>query len=75
MYMMQWRLLRQNSWKLKRRFKKTFKFSNNNINKFILFLRKSVYCYEYMDDLILIINLTLRINIWKILENVANDFG
>ena len=31
---------------LKKRFKNTFKFSNNNINKFILLLRKGVYPYE-----------------------------
>ena len=35
---------------LKKRFKKTFKFSNNDINKFILFLIKVVYPYEYMDE-------------------------
>ena len=35
--------------KLKKRLKNTFKFSNNDINKFIL-LRKAVYPYEYMDD-------------------------
>ena len=35
---------------LKKRFKNTFKFSNNDINKFILLLRKGVYRYEYMDD-------------------------
>ena len=35
---------------LKKRFRNTFKFSNNNINKFILLLRKGVYPYEYMDD-------------------------
>ena len=35
---------------LKKRFKNTFKFSNNGINKFILLLRKGVYPYEYMDD-------------------------
>ena len=32
-----------------KRFKKTFKFSNNYINKFILLLRKGVYPYEFMD--------------------------
>ena len=37
--------------KLKKQFKNTFKFSNNDINKFILLLRKRVYPYEYMDDL------------------------
>ena len=37
--------------KFKKEFKNTFKtFSNNDINKFILLLRKGVYPYEYMDD-------------------------
>ena len=36
--------------KFKNRFKKTFRFSNKDINKFILLLRKWVYPYEYMDD-------------------------
>ena len=31
---------------LKEKFKSTFKFSNNDINKFILLLRKGVYSYE-----------------------------
>ena len=35
---------------LKKKFKNTNKFSNNDINKFILLLRKGVYPYEYMDD-------------------------
>ena len=35
---------------LKKRFKNTFKFSNNNIKKFNLFLRNGVYPYEYMDN-------------------------
>ena len=35
---------------LKKKFKNTFKFSNNEINQFILLLRKSVYHFEYMDD-------------------------
>ena len=34
---------------LKKRFKNIFKFSNNDINKFILLLRKFVYRYEYMN--------------------------
>ena len=34
---------------LKKRFKNTFKFFNNVINKFILLFRKGVYPYEYMD--------------------------
>ena len=37
--------------KLKKRFKNTFRFSNNDINKFILLPRKGVYSYEYMNDL------------------------
>ena len=36
--------------KIKKRFKNTFKFSNNDINKFILLLRKGVYPYKYMDE-------------------------
>ena len=35
--------------KLKKIFKNTFTFSNNDINKLILLLRKGVYPYEYMD--------------------------
>ena len=36
---------------LKKRFKNTFKFCNNNnsSNKFVLVLRKDVSSYEYMD--------------------------
>ena len=34
---------------LKKRLKNIFKFSNNDINKFILLLRKSDYPFEYMD--------------------------
>ena len=36
--------------KLKKRFKNTFNFSDNDINKFILLLRKGVYPYEYMNE-------------------------
>ena len=36
--------------KLKKRFKNAFKFSNNDIEKFILLLKKGIYRYEYMDD-------------------------
>ena len=35
---------------LKRNFRNIFKFSNNDINQFILLLKKGVYPYEYMDD-------------------------
>ena len=35
---------------LQKPFKNTFKFFNNNINKFILLLRKAVYLYKYMAD-------------------------
>ena len=34
---------------LKKKFKNTFKFSNYNISKFVLLLRKVVYLKEYMD--------------------------
>ena len=37
--------------KLKKKFRNTFKFSSSDINKFILFLRKGIYPYEYMDPL------------------------
>ena len=33
---------------LKKWFKSTSKFSNNDINEFVLLLRKDVYPYEYM---------------------------
>ena len=33
------------------RFANTYKFCNNDINKFIMLLRKGVYPYEYMDGL------------------------
>ena len=36
--------------KLEKQFFNTYKFSNNNNNKFILSLRKGFYLYEYMDD-------------------------
>ena len=36
--------------KFKKRFKNTFKFSDNDINKFILLLRKGVYPYDYMGN-------------------------
>ena len=35
---------------LKESFFNTYKFSNNDNNKFILLLRKCIYPYEYMDD-------------------------
>ena len=35
---------------LKKRFKNTFKFYNNDINKFVLSLIKYVYPYEYMNE-------------------------
>ena len=36
--------------KLKKWFKNTFNFSNNDINKVIFLLRKSVYPYDYISD-------------------------
>ena len=35
---------------MKKQFKNTFTFSNNDINKFVLLLGKSVYSYEYMGE-------------------------
>ena len=36
--------------KLRKRFKNTFKFSDGDINKFILLLSKYVNLYDYMDE-------------------------
>ena len=36
--------------KLKKQFKNTFTFSDNDTNRFFLLLRKGVYPYEYIDD-------------------------
>ena len=33
-----------------RKFKNTYSFCNNDLNKFILLLRKGVYPYKYMDS-------------------------
>ena len=41
---------RKFSEKLAKRFKNTYKFCNEDIDKFLLLLRKGVYPYEYMDD-------------------------
>ena len=35
---------------LKEKFPRTYKFCSDNINKFVLLLRKGVYPYEYMDS-------------------------
>ena len=35
---------------LKEKFSNTYKFCNDDLNKFILLLRKGVYPYEYMDS-------------------------
>ena len=32
------------------RFASTYKFCNNDLNKFVMLLRKGVYPYEYIDD-------------------------
>ena len=45
------RIFNKKKKKIKKRFKNTFKISNNNVNKLILLLRKGVYHYEYMDGL------------------------
>ena len=44
-----WRKNKKTDEELKNKFKKTFNF-NNDINKFILLLRKGVYLYGYMDE-------------------------
>ena len=33
-----------------KKFENTYNFCNNDLNKFVLFLRKGVYPYEYMDS-------------------------
>ena len=35
---------------LKEQFLNAYKYSNHDGNKFILLLRKGIYCYEYMDN-------------------------
>ena len=45
-----------------KRFAKTYPFWNGDINNFILFLRKEVYPYEYMDS-------------WKIFEDIWEIFA
>ena len=34
------------------RFASTYKFCNNDLNKFVMLLRKGVYPYEYMDGMV-----------------------
>ena len=33
-----------------KKFKNMYSFCNNDVNKFVLLLRKDIYCYEYMDS-------------------------
>ena len=47
---LQQRLFKQAWWRIENPFKSTFKFSNNDINKFIFLWEKSVYAYKYMDE-------------------------
>ena len=44
------RLFKKNYEELKKCCKNTFKFSNKDINKFILFSRKGIYPYEYSGE-------------------------
>ena len=43
------KIIQTNLMKNQKRFKNTFDFCNNNINKFILLLRKGIYPYKYID--------------------------
>ena len=36
--------------KLIKKFLSTYQFCNENVNKFVLLLRKGVYSYDYMDS-------------------------
>ena len=49
---------------------KTFTFSNNDINKFILLLRKGVYSYEHIDDSEMFNETTLPENGRHIINNL-----
>ena len=55
---------------LKKWFRKTFTFSNNDINKFILLLRKGVYSYEHIDDSEMFNETTLPENGRHIINNL-----
>ena len=44
------RYKKNNNKELIKRFASTYSFCNNDLNKFILLLRKGVYPYEYMDN-------------------------
>ena len=35
---------------LNKKFSNTYRFCNEDVNKFVLLLRKGVYSYEYMDN-------------------------
>ena len=50
MFILQLILFKKLNEKFKNKFKNTFKFPNNDVNKFILMLRKGVCPCEYMDD-------------------------
>ena len=50
MFVSERKLSKKPWWKLKIFFFNTDKFSNHDINKFILSLWKGVYQHEYMDD-------------------------
>ena len=44
------KIIKKTDEELKKQFKNTFKFSNNDVNKFSLLLGKGVCPYEYMDE-------------------------
>ena len=54
-------------------FVNTYKFSNHDINKFILFLPKGVYAYEYMDDWEKLSETSLPVNFYRRLNMEEED--
>ena len=49
MFILQKQLVKQTWWRIKKNpLKNTLEFSNNNIKKCVILLRKGVYLYEYM---------------------------
>ena len=49
MLISQKKLLKQDWWRIKKAFNNNFKLFDNDINVFVLLLRKGVCLYEFMD--------------------------